>query len=62
MKKLTRILHRAFIGFILAVCIIMGVAPVIPKRKEQYSIEVKIEEKEKNNTSDEYTFFLKTRE
>jgi hypothetical protein len=36
----------------LAVCMVIGVAPVIPKRKEQFAIEVKIEEalKEEGST------------
>lgn len=62
MKKVTRFLHMVIIGFMLAVCIVMGVAPVIPKRKEQYNIEIKIEEDEKNNKEKENTFVLKTRE
>ncbi len=33
-----------FFAFMLAVCVIMGVAPVIPKRKEQFTIEVKMEQ------------------
>ncbi len=35
-----------FFAFMLAVCVIVGVAPVIPKRKEQFAIEVKIEQKQ----------------
>jgi hypothetical protein len=30
-----------------AVCMVMGIAPIIPKRKEQFEIEVKVEENEK---------------
>ena len=33
-----------FFAFMLAVCVIIGVAPVIPKRKEQFAIEVKMEQ------------------
>ena len=32
-----------------AVCMVMGIAPVIPKRKEQFEIEVKMDETEKEN-------------
>ncbi len=47
-KKLLRFCRMLMFGFILAVCMVMGVAPVIPKRKEQFVIEVKMEETEKN--------------
>ncbi|MEY2917522.1 MAG: hypothetical protein RIS73_1236 [Bacteroidota bacterium] len=30
-----------------AVCMVMGIAPLIPKRKEQFEIEVKMGENEK---------------
>ena len=33
-----------FFAFMLAVCMVMGIAPVIPKRKEQFAIEVKMEQ------------------
>ena len=29
-----------------AVCMVMGIAPVIPKRKEPFQIEIKLEENE----------------
>lgn len=60
MKKVTRFLRIAIIGFMLAVCIVIGVAPVIPKRKEEYSIEIKIE-KEQNN-QEENMVMLKNRD
>jgi hypothetical protein len=45
-------------GFMLAVCMVMGVAPVIPKRKEQFVIEIKMEETEKNeDTTLKFTIF-----
>jgi preprotein translocase subunit SecG len=44
LKKLTEFLGLLFFAFMLAVCMVMGVAPVIPKRKEQFSIEVKMEQ------------------
>jgi hypothetical protein len=35
-----------------SVCMILGVVPIIPKRKEQPEIEIKIEEaEEKENTN-----------
>jgi hypothetical protein len=30
----------------LAVCLVMGIAPVIPKRKDQFAIEIEAEEEE----------------
>lgn len=41
--KLTRIL---LFSFMFAVCMIIGVVPVIPKRKEQFAAEMKIESTE----------------
>ena len=47
-------------GFMLAICIVMGVAPVIPRRKEQVAIEVKMEETtEKENTTAVFNLFKK---
>ena len=34
-------------AFMFAVCMVMGIAPVIPKRKGQFEIEVKMDETEK---------------
>ena len=34
-------------AFMFAVCMVMGIAPVIPKRKERFEIEVKMNEPEK---------------
>jgi hypothetical protein len=47
-KTLMRIFRMLLFGFMLAVCIIMGVAPVIPRRKDEVAIEIKAEETEKN--------------
>jgi len=33
-------------AFMFAVCMILGVAPVIPNRKEQVTIEIKMDESE----------------
>ena len=44
-----------FFAFMLAVCVIIGVAPIIPKRKEPFSIEVKIEQ---TQIEDEKSFSL----
>jgi len=36
-----------------AVCMVMGIAPVIPKRKESFQIEIKLEENEKETNTEE---------
>ena len=35
------------LAFMLSVCVVMGVAPIIPKRKEQYAIEMTVEQTDK---------------
>jgi len=35
-------------ALMLAVCMVMGVAPVIPKRKKEIAVEIKMEETENN--------------
>ncbi|MEO6405825.1 MAG: hypothetical protein ABIO32_10070 [Ferruginibacter sp.] len=44
LKKLIKFSGLLFFAFMLAICMVIGVAPVIPKRKEQFSIEVKMEQ------------------
>lgn len=36
-------------AFMFSVCMILGIVPIIPKRKEQVGIEIKIEEEENIN-------------
>lgn len=51
-NKIFRLVKLLLFGFMLAVCIVMGVAVVIPKRKEESGIEVRIaEDKEKSETT-----------
>ena len=38
-------------AFIFSVCMVLGVVPIIPKRKEQPEIEIKIEESEENDNT-----------
>jgi len=60
LKSLVRFLRMLLFGFMLAICIVMGVAPVIPRRKEQVAIEVKMEETtEKENTTAVFNLFKK---
>ena len=43
-KQLIRFLRTVLFGFMLAVCVVIGVAPIIPKRKKQFTIEIKMVE------------------
>ncbi|MFT3934890.1 MAG: hypothetical protein QM726_14795 [Chitinophagaceae bacterium] len=56
-KKLIRFTWLVLFAFMLAICMVLGVVPVIPRRKEQFSIEIKIEQKEKEK-DDEKTIRL----
>ena len=47
------------LAFMFAVCMVMGIASVIPKRKEPFEIEVKIEETEKGDMTKGDTIFYK---
>ena len=43
LKKLCLYAGRLLMACMFAVCMITGVVPIIPKRKEQFEIEVKLE-------------------
>ena len=43
LKKIMKFSGRLLICFMFAVCMVTGVVPVIPKRKEQFDIEIKAE-------------------
>jgi hypothetical protein len=47
-KKTANWLKLFCIGFMLAVCIVLGVATVIPKRKDEVSVEAAIAEEDDN--------------
>jgi hypothetical protein len=53
LKRLIKFSGLLLIGFMFAVCMVIGVVPIIPKRKEQFEIEIKMEnaEKELKNTA-----------
>lgn len=53
LKKVFRFSGILLIGLMFAVCMIVGVVPVLPKRKEQFVIETGIEntEQETKNTA-----------
>lgn len=56
-KKTMRFCRIFLFAFMFAVCMVMGIAPVIPKRKEQFAIEIKMEENKKELDRKE-TFIL----
>jgi hypothetical protein len=58
-KKVIRFFHIFLFAFMLSVCMIMGIAPVIPKRKQQFRIEIKIEETEKRESDISKTALFK---
>lgn len=47
-KKTAKWLKLFCIAFMLAVCIVLGVAIVIPKRKDEVSVEAAIAEEDDN--------------
>jgi hypothetical protein len=52
LKKCLKFSGQLLFACIFAACMVLGVVPVIPKRKEQFEIEIKMEqmETEKKNT------------
>jgi type IV secretory pathway component VirB8 len=48
-KNLMRFFRLLLFAFMLAVCMVMGIAPVIPKRKEQFAVEIKMQETTKED-------------
>jgi len=44
LKKLCLYAGRLLIACMFAICMVVGVVPIVPKRKEQFEIEVKLEE------------------
>lgn len=46
LNRILRILRILLFAFMFAVCMLLGVAPVIPNRREQVTIEIKMDESE----------------
>jgi hypothetical protein len=57
-KRMLRFFRMLIFGFMLAVCMVMGIAPVIPKRKEQFAIEIKMDKKEQDEDTTTAGFTL----
>ena len=49
LKGLLKFSAGLLIGIMFATCMLVGVVPILPKRKEQFAIEIKIENVEKDN-------------
>ena len=47
LKKMLKFSGMLLIGFMFAVSMVLGIVPIVPKRKEQFEIEVKMDEIEK---------------
>ncbi len=48
LKKCLRFSGQLLFACMFAVCMVMGVVPIVPKRKEQFEIEIKAEQTEKD--------------
>jgi hypothetical protein len=58
-KKAVRFFRILFFAFMFAVCMVMGIVPIIPKRKKEFEIEVKIADTESEEKIEEKTAFYK---
>ena len=47
LKTIAKLLRLLFFSFMFAICMVLGVVPVIPKRKEEYAVEIQIKASEK---------------
>jgi len=46
LKRVFRFFRIFLFAFMLAICMVIGIAPLLPKRKESYAVEIKMEEPE----------------
>ena len=58
-KTIIRFFRILLFAFMFAVCMVMGIAPVIPKRKEEFEIEIKVIDTESKEETEEKTAFYK---
>jgi hypothetical protein len=47
LKKMLKFSGMLLIGFMFAVSMVLGIVPIVPKRKEQFEIEIKMDKIEK---------------
>ena len=47
LKTIAKLLRLLLFSFMFAVCMVLGIVPIIPKRKEEYAIEIQLETSEK---------------
>jgi hypothetical protein len=59
LNKVFRFCRLFLFAFMFAVCMVMGIAPIIPKRKEEHEIEIKIEQQTKEENAIEKTNVVK---
>ena len=50
LKTIAKLLRLLLFSFMFAVCMVLGIVPIIPKRKEEYAIEIQLEASEKKET------------
>ena len=43
-KRILQLFRILLFAFMISVCMVLGVVPIIPKRKEQPEIEIKMED------------------
>jgi type IV secretory pathway component VirB8 len=48
-KRVFRFFRILLFAFMLAICMVIGIAPLLPKRRESYAVEIKMEETESND-------------
>ena len=58
-KKLVGIFRLVLFALMLSVCMVLGIAPVLPKRKEETAVEIKLKENDLENNTTADTVLLK---
>jgi hypothetical protein len=53
LKKIVRFFRVLFFAFMFAVCMVMGIVPIVSKRKEECEIEIKIADTENEEKGEE---------
>ncbi|MEO6356974.1 MAG: hypothetical protein ABIU77_22820 [Ferruginibacter sp.] len=50
-KKIMRVFRLLLFALMLSVCMVLGIAPVLPKRKQEIAIEINKDEAEKKESA-----------